>query len=415
MTPTGDRPTWDTFDSLIEHSGGLSPAGKEALRHLMARLRGRLVPSWPARQYDAFGGLPGELLMFATHRYVLPQLLAFALRFDAASDDPTFATVRTLAKKGLTVTDWYHLRLQLATAQAVTAMGHTASYEPHIPGTTHKADLLVNEPDGPWLVETTVVLRADVDKAWEAYEQQFQARLWDVESKYTVSCAAALLDHPDDMGEHGEHGDTTSQWLKAAEAAAGFAVATGQSQAIQTDFGWIAIYPGPLPDDVRPFIGAPQERDGWRRLGRTLAGKAKQIAGDLPVWVRVDSHDGMFQFTQWATMSPEDRIDALADVVRGMVAWPACAQGLVLSSGCAFAFGANDPIVEDVTVRVEAGWFVRRLIAPNLVRETFIIQIASTAAAQTDAWAHAYGSEPEWLDADLAAANLPTLAQFWVA
>ncbi len=56
-------------------------------------------------------------------------------------------------------------------------MGYVVAYEPAIPGTGRKSDLLVDDGKSPWLVETTVVLRADADKAWERYEETVWHRL----------------------------------------------------------------------------------------------------------------------------------------------------------------------------------------------------------------------------------------------
>jgi hypothetical protein len=130
----------------------------------------------------------------------------------------------------------------------------------------------------------------------------------------------------------------------------------------------------------------------------------------LPVWVRIDCRDGLFQFTDWPPMAPPDRIAAMADAIRTEVPWPGCAQGVVLSSGYATSPGANSPEAENVTAATDQGTFLRRLTAPGLVRETVILPFGPAAHNTAQQWRDAYDKEPQWLDTDLAAAGMPLLA-----
>src|SRR5205807_580133 len=92
---TDEGPTWDMLLELTNH-GGLTDDGKEAARWAVEWLSDLLGPSWLRRQYQRMGRLPGELIMFASHQYVLPSLLSFVTRLRAvATVEPTFAPVLT--------------------------------------------------------------------------------------------------------------------------------------------------------------------------------------------------------------------------------------------------------------------------------------------------------------------------------
>jgi hypothetical protein len=339
--------------------------------------------------------------------------LAFALHLRGAASEPTFRSVLNGAVDGVDVPAWYHLRLQLETARACREMGVPVTFEPDIPGTDRKADLKVDADRSPWLVETTAVLRGDADKSWEQYEDAIEHAVRAIEHRHNVNCVVSLDDHPLDAADGGGLGHTTEVWLATAERAAAVARTTLTPQIVRADHGWIAVYPESVPLGTTTFSGAIQERDGWKRLRRALAGKARQIEGPLPVWVRIDCRDGLFQVTDWPRMPPPERIAAMADAIRTEVSWPGCAQGVVLSSGYATSLGSNSPEAENVTADTDRGTFLRRLIAPGLVRETVILPFGSAADSTVQQWREAYDTEPQWLDADLAAAGMPLLADFW--
>jgi hypothetical protein len=382
---------------------------------MLAEAEEILGTEFPARTFEKFDGLPGELLMFSTHRYALPQFLSFMLALRAAAAEPSFRTVINGAIAGVDVAAWYHLLLQLEAGRACREMGHPVAYEPAIEGSASKGDLLVDAVASPWLIETTVVLRADADKTWERYEDRVKAMLRGVEHRHDVTCVTVLEDHPDGANGDGALDPVTEDWLLAVEFAAREAHGSRVVQTVAAGYGRVEIYPDGVPDGTTIFTGAVQERDGWKRLRRTLAGKAKQVEGTLPAWVRVDCRDGLFMFGEWPKMPQAERIAVIADAIIGDVRWPVCAQGVVLSSGLASSFSATDPAVEDFTVETDRGILMRRMVAPYLLRETVIIPIVAQGSPVAQQWREAYGAEGHWLDTDLASAGMPPLSQLWTA
>ncbi|MEU5565487.1 hypothetical protein [Micromonospora musae] len=402
---TGDVPTWQDLDLMISRNG-LSEQGIATAQWALGRLRTMLGGSWLARQYRKQGRLPSELLMAGVHRAAMPQALSFVLRLERAIAEPTFAPVRSALARGVDGSSWRHMLLQLEVARAAADQGAAVSFEPSIPGSTKKGDLLISDGTGPeWMVETTTVPRAVMDMSWHDYEDWFQALVRQVEHRHNVTCAVVLTDH---MAE-----EETQDWLNAVELVAASAADVPGPQVVPSDIGAVTVYRGTPPPGTVTFTGAAQYRDGWHRLGRTLGAKAKQIAGPWPAWIRVDCLDGLFQFTEWARMAPEDRLDAIATEMRNRVMWPANADGVVLSSGPAVSIGATNPLTENVTVQNGAGAFLRRLISPHLVRETFVVLVRDGAQPRSAWWTRAYGSEPTWLDVDLSRAGQAHLQTLW--
>ena len=400
-----DEPTWMMLSRLAD-GNALSDNGKAAAQRLLDRVSGLLGPRWPAAYFARNGRLPAELLMFSTHRAVLPQFLAFALRLGEASSEPTFKSVLSALRKGVEVSGWRHTLLQLEVARVCRQAGAAYSFEPAIPGSVHKADLQVEDgAPAPWLVETTTVLRGDVDKAWEDYEQRFRATIRRIEYQHAVTCVVAFDDHADDA--------VTAEWLATIELAAAHAQSVGVPQQVTSPVGTVTVLAGPPPAGTTLFTGAPQYRNGWHRLGRTLADKARQTSGPLPAWVRVDCLDGLFQFTEWARADPHTRVTEIAAAIRQNITWPPHARGVVLSTGAGLSIGATDTSVENIDAITSDGIILRRLLAPHLVRETFIIPLADDAGTHAGLWAAAYDTESYWLDDDLSAAGLPRLAEFW--
>ena len=401
----GEEPTWQDLDGLISRNG-LSDRGVETMRWAFMRLRSMLGDSWLTRQYRKQGRLPGELLLAGTHHYALPQALWLVLRLDRASTEPTFSKVKAELRRGAESAAWRHTLLQLEVARAAEDQGDACSFEPAIPGSNKNGDLLImSGTDQTWMVETTTVPRAAIDLAWEDYEDSFTAATRLIERRHGVTCVVVLDDH---MAE-----DETKAWLAAVEDVARSTNGSPAVQTVPSEIGTVTIHRGAVPAGTATFTGAPQYRNGWHRLGRALAAKAVQVRGPWPAWIRIDCLDGLFQFTDWAKETPQDRIAAISAAIRQNVQWPDNAEGVVLSTGPAVCLGAREPSTEDATVQTPDGAFIRRLLAPHLVRETLVIPLRDHTNSRAEWWVDAYSHEPEWLDQDLEKAAQPRFAQLW--
>lgn len=205
----------------------------------------------------------------------------------------------------------------------------------------------------------------------------------------------------------------TRAWLAAVEAVAESTAGLPGAYAVPSEIGVVTVHREAARPGAALFTGAVQYRDGSRRLGRTLSAKAVQVRGPWPAWIRVDRLDGLFQFTDWAKMLPQERLAAIAAAIRFNVQWPGNAEGVVLSTGPAVSLGATNATTEDATVQTSDGALVRRLLAPHLVRDTLVIPLRDHGDSRVGWWARAYGREPEWLDQGLERAGQPHLAHLW--
>lgn len=398
-----DIPTWEVLENL-NTGDALSPGGNDAIRALFATAREILGDSWPRRQHRAYEGLPGELLMAGVHASARPLFASFVTRLREALSEPTFAPVLALLRRGVGVAQWRHVLLQLEVARAARAVGMTATFEPPIPGEgVNLADLLLTNKDGAtMLVEATTLFRADQDKAWEDYERRVGWAITAIEQETGVTVITELADHLDEP-------DTLAVLDRVREAAAETR-STGNEEVIETALGRFVVSTTHPDGTVTSFAGVMQTGDGWRRIRRTLLGKARQSTGRHPIWLRVDTLDGFFQFTNWRTLPWDQRVAQVANAIRASLADVGHVEGVVLSSGAGVCLGGLEPATENVDVAVGSSLGMRRLLAPHLARETVIVPLHPGGTAAAALWFTTYDREASWLDGDLAAMELPPLA-----
>ena len=276
-------------------------------------------------------------------------------------------------------------------ARALGQPESVVTFEPNISGSDRKADLRVQQPGREWLVETTALFRSMSDRQATMYEDMFRMALRAIEVRHQVHCLAYLEDHLDKPA--------TDRWLADVESAARLVSDIGGLQVVTSDAVHVVVQNLAPPVDSITFSGVARSGDGWRRLGRALRAKAHQSTGTVPVWLRVDVLDGLFQFTDWSRMPWLERVTALVQAVRHELGDVQHLAGVVVSCGPAACLGAVDPDEEAVTANCDVGTGMRRLIAPHLVRETVVLPLDATAQAQ--AWVNAYDGEPSWLAEDL--------------
>jgi hypothetical protein len=400
-----DEPTWRLMHHLAETSS-MSREGKAAVAHLLDRLEARLGRSWPRRLYAKRGHLFPEFVAFSGYVAVLPRLLTFAVQLEAVAEEPTFSPVLRVLKREPSSTDWQHVKLQLEVARTARAAGWGAKFEPSIPGSARKGDLLLAVGKGDRvLVETTTLFRAREDMSDESFEDALQERIGVIERQHCIQAIVDLVQRLDM--------DATNDWVEAIEGAAAEVRATGEAREVDGPGGVVRLQVGEIPMGTNVFSGVPRERDLSHRLGAAVAGKARQTEGPYPAWLRIDARDGLFAFTEWSRRPPSERATILAQMMRPYTDGHEHLHGIICSSGAASSLGATDPTIEDAYAETDDGFCIRRLLAPHLVRETIIVTLRRPGFDVARAWADAYSGEPAWLDNDLAALDLPPLAAFW--
>jgi hypothetical protein len=139
--------------------------------------------------------------------------------------------------------------------------------------------------------------------------------------------------------------------------------------------------------------------------------KARQSAGPLPVWLRIDALDGFFQVTEWPALDWPEQVTRVATTLQHDLADAGAEHlaGVLLSSSSAEAPGATNLTAENETVHTERGSGIRRLLADHIVRETAVIPLRDDATAEQARWTAAYSTEPDWLREDLSSRAFPQL------
>lgn len=393
-----DAPSWE----LLADLGGTAFTAEGRVVHTWAFdvLRQHLGPGWPRLAWQRQGVIPGELLLAGSHSIATAQLLGLATRLERFSANSSFGPVIRELRRNPTASRWRHFLLQLEVGRAGVAAGLEVSFEPPVTGTSRFADVEWRSPTTPpTLIETTSLFRDDVAIRAERYETWLKERVVRIEFDHQVNIAVELTAHAEP--------DAIEAWLAALNQASQDLV--GDAVVTVSGPGVVArVQRTPFPEQTPVFVGAIVEGDAWRRLARTLAGKARQSAGPHPTWLRVDVLDGLWQFTPWAQLPLSDRLELIAPVLREHLAAQAHLEGVVLSGGPLVAL--SEPPDEDVEAAL--GVALRRKLSAHQVREMLIVGFRDTAEAGLGRWAAAYRSEPQWLDADLIAVDLPPV-QSW--
>lgn len=397
-----ELPTWELMHRFNDGSG-LPPDRKDAVRSVLAGLESRLGSSWVMRQFRDQGWLPPEFLAFAAYTAALPQLLTLYTRLEAWADEPGFRPVFSKVRRTCTTTDWRHAMLQIEVARAARAMGWAATFEPDIPDSGNKGDLLLNTGgESPVLVETTTLGRTSDDLLTDQFEHQLQDWLMRLERQHGVHTVTDLLDRPEP--------EAAQRWFGEIAQAAAAVAGSGSPVTLRCSSGTVTVRPGDAPVGEATFSGVPRVRDLGRRLRKLALDKAKQSAGPYPTWIRVDGLDGVFAFTPWAQAAPEDRIRALAEVLVEPLTKHQHVCGLIYSSGLAAGGYGAQPGTLDATVETTQGVFLCREQAQFLFRELIILPVRPEARELAAAWAAAYSREPSWLDEDLEMCGVLPLA-----
>jgi hypothetical protein len=249
--------------------------------------------------------------------------------------------------------------MQLEVSRAWRGRDVSIVFEPAIVGSERRADLEITRKPRTFLVETTSLSRAADDLQREAFEHELWQLVKRIESRTDARIDVQLSD---DFEANGVEG-----WLHEIEEIARSVVGQ-RARVVESAVGRAEIWSAQGRSVETVFNGGLQVTDGWRRLARTLHGKARQSAGEQPVWLRVDALDGFFQLTGWPRMSWSDRIERLADAAQSVVAGFDHVAGIVLSSSASVAIGATEPAQVDERIDTERGTGLRRLISDHVVR-----------------------------------------------
>jgi hypothetical protein len=405
-TSIPDEASWAMVRALGQ-GGGLSTCGHAATAWAVETLERLLGPSWPRRQHQKYQGLPGSLLAFSSYRHELPKFLALAINLERYASEPSFQPVLQNLKRGTDAATWRHTLLQMEVARAGQAFGARPRFEPAIDGSPNSADVELALDQEAIIVETVSLRRPQSDLDAEQFERTVQQELDIIGLTSGVSVDAVIRYQAE---------EDLKAWLAGVHQRARMVRRTGC--AVACDDGWITLHLRPetaaVGSGLMRFYGAIHVRDGWRRIQTTLRGKAGQSASCDDVWIRLDAVDGLFSLTDWAREPFEHRAQRITAAVRNSLHDAHHVAGVVVSSGASVNFDSpDDPALTKTATAPGGSWFLRRLIAPGLLRETAIIPLRQRSVETGQLWTQAYDAEHLWLEDDLRAAGLPPLAKMW--
>ena len=368
-----------------------------------------LGSTWPRRQHPegcAFGKL-----IFIGPVSALPRVLTFFTRLRAVLAEPSSEALLRLLRRPVSESDWTHLELQLEMARVAIALGHPYSFEPPIPGSDRKGDLLISLRTGEQiLVETTALGTAQEQILDDRVHTQLGAALTQIATNHAV-CISVTIHRRQGAGLAG--GSGIEELLNRIAILAGQIRSTGQPQAELSVDVHLRVEPDSTGQGSWTLTGPEGQQDLGSRLRRTAREKLIQSKGDRPVWLRIDSRDGMFTLTEWSKRDDILRLDEMATYLVPVLDDAPHLAGLIYSSGPIFTT-AGAPAVEhsaDAVVHRDRGTLIRRVLAPFVVKETLVIPARDRAPFATEV-VGAYLDEPGWLDADLKAIGLPPLRNF---
>jgi len=394
-----DSPTW----AVVRRVGrGLTETRAAAAGWAIDRLESAFGPSWPARQYETHGRIPNSLIAYGMQPAALIEMLSLAARIDRFADDRTSREVLGVLRGAPDDSAWWHALLQLEVARAGASFGATASFEPRMPGSPGRGDVLLQLPDRTVMVETSTLSRARRDREWEDYERAVRLGLEPVARELSLRVELTLNAHPEP--------EQAAAWIASAVDSARRAARNSISVVLENDWVRATFEPHSSSPGIASFVGATHYRDGWVRVRRMLREKIGQTTGaTAAVWLRVDDRDALFRFGDWVRSPFQERIDVIAAAIRGT---PddltgdgrfdsSHIAGVIVSSGLLNSAAERDVPQDETAVDDAGAVLMRRRIAAHVIRETVIVALSDIGQVDAERWRAAYSQEATWLDQDL--------------
>jgi hypothetical protein len=152
--------------------------------------------------------------------------------------------------------------------------------------------------------------------------------------------------------------------------------------------------------------------DLWPRIADRLDQKARQTEGAQNVWLRIVALQGLWLFTQWASLPLADKLATMRQNILSQLSDHPHVDGVVISSASTWPQGT---IVPDEYEDELGGFALRCAIPPMMARETLIVPLHMDTETRRHAhvWRDLYASESDWLDHALAKFDLPTVAEIF--
>lgn len=393
--------TWELWGRAIEHSVVLTEAGREVGRAAISQLSNTLGMDWLERSRGR--GTPLMNLWLANDvESVAVDLFSVYVRLVLSKRCAQSEQFWRIVGQNPDSTNWAHAMLQAEVAGLAVRAGCQVEFEPAA-GERNFADLLLTPPAGsPMMVEAqNIYLDAKSVSAREYSDAAF-LRVGQLETRFGVHITGETGDPPDSS-------DLFEAWLATVAEAAAATVLDGKDRTVPGPTG------GSLRVSMRPssvggplLSGSATRSDEWGRLWVRLLDKSLQTRDVSRVWLRMDHVGGLWILTPWAMLPLNEKLAALAALVRKSAESIQNVSGIVLSNGWAWQFTEQ---ADETVDGVAGGIGLRRILPASRSRETLLIPLTNEGRGEVELWRAFYDSEGSWLDWALAELGHPPLAQ----
>jgi hypothetical protein len=401
-TPSPQVPpelSWEMLRTMMASPTGRSDAWRQAGQWALTVLEERLGGDWPARvqRKSPDGGAP-ELARAAGYVVAYAQVLEWALRLELLDGCDGYAKARKAIANDPRPELLAHSRVQLEVAALALKSGSKPTLEPLWPH-GRPADVAFDVGDRRLVVETRVILTGEDWRERELETDLIFEAIHRIETRHSVRCEGQLTEFLND--------DEVHDFLSALETSARL-VAVGLEPLPLIQRG-VAITVVPrTQSEPRPLSGPQIRSNSWSRIAPRITEKAEAAIASGASWLRLDAHDGIWQFTEWSIMPLTEKVRVLADAVRPLL--PGL-EGIVISCGALLAQGT----FADEHVTAGPGLIaIRRNLPFVRVREALIISVDDSGISPAQTWSDLYADEDHWLDWALDQAGLPPLEEILV-
>lgn len=383
----------------MQRADGRPVAWREAGIWALDRLERHLGSDWPGLALQKGSGRTAELPLAPFHVIAYANVLELAVRLELLEGVDGFAKARRAIQRDPRPDQLAHSRMQLEVAAMVLRAAAPTQLEPN-PGGRRPPDVAIESPAGTLLVETRAVLTSDAWRADDRWTDDLFDRIRAIERSHGVRCEGEI---PERLT------DEDRDRLLGAICDRARLIAIGAS-APALRFPGTALAVVLASDPPGAGLRGPQLRgDSWARVGPRIAQKAAAAVESGANWLRLDVLEGLWTFTQWATLPLAEKSSALAPLVR---AGAGSLHGVVVSSGARLRQGE---FADEEVASADGVAALRRCIDPLRVRETLIFAASDAFAAEAEFWRTLYADEPSWLDWALAQSGLGSCRQLFAS
>jgi hypothetical protein len=332
------------------------------------------------------------------------ELIELALWLETLSGCEGFAHLLRSLKRDARNDVVPHLRLELEVGALAAAAGYGVRFERPIAGSTKTSDITIDlNKDESLLVEARVILQDDRAVAINRFTDRAFPGVQNICSQYEVECSGDLTEALDDS--------KLAELLDNIETHARLVKAGGVTPSLLLHGAKLQVSRRGTKSD-KGLHGPALTGDLWPRIGDRLDQKARQTEGAQNVWLRILALQGLWLFTQWASLPLADKLATMRQNILSQLSDHPHVGGVVISSASAWPQGTIEPDEYEDTL---GGHALRCAIPPMMARETLIVPLHAHAETTRSArvWRDLYASEPVWLDYALARFALPSTSEIF--